>query len=142
MSRRMLLAFVVSLLLASACGGSDSGELIPADAPSLDSFEVVGWPEGITDEVPPLPGTVTLVMGGDQRTRIFYDGVTEDAVGAYLKELSDRGYSMEFIVFESPGETADPKPGEWDRLRATKGEITIGLEYGQGTGTLDLDGLP
>jgi len=147
----------VALAVASiaGCGGDDtapisvtdgdrSGIVETADLPGLVIGDVA-WPEAIPDDIPVLVGEITMVMPTDAGVRLFYAGVSESAVNDYLDVLAAQGYDLEYVVYETPasGERAQERAeaGEWDAVRATKGDCRLGLEFGRGTGTLDIGGI-
>jgi len=72
--------------------------------------------------------------------------VTDGDVGDYLAELEQSGFVLEYLVYESPtdSERAAEKAaaGEWDAVRADKGPYHLQLEFGDGTGTIDISGIP
>lgn len=84
-------------------------------------------------------------MADSQRVRIFYSGVTDDRLTAYLDTLEQAGFDLEYIVYASDvdPERAEERAaaGEWDAVRATRGSYRLGLEFGAGTGTLDISGI-
>jgi hypothetical protein len=143
----------VALLLAAlaGCGGEEPAATTSAvDAPVEDSgLGPAGgeeWPDAIPGDIPVLDGEITMIMSDDLSLRMFYAGVSDDDLLDYLAELESLGYDLEYIVYATPGneeraqERADA--GEWDAVRATKGDYRLALEFGEGTGVFDVEGIP
>jgi hypothetical protein len=149
---RGLAVVLVVVTALGACGGEEG--VAPTTNASETGYEDPGlgpvggedWPEAIPADIPVLPGEITMVMSGDVSVRLFYAGVSDNDLVGYLEKLDSLGYDLEYIVYETPGsedraqEKADA--GEWDAVRATKGEYHLGLEFGGGTGTFDISGIP
>ncbi len=149
---RGLAVVLVAVMALGACGGEDgvapttSAGDMGYENPGLGPVGGEEWPDAIPDDIPVLDGEITLVMAGDVSVRMFYAGVSDDDLVGYIEKLDSLGYDLEYIVYETPGsedraqEKADA--GEWDAVRATKGEYHLGLEFGSGTGTFDISGIP
>ncbi|MGA9594858.1 MAG: hypothetical protein WBV06_01765 [Acidimicrobiia bacterium] len=147
---------VVTVMLLVGCGGDDvtattsppPGDTAPAgtEDPGLGPVGGEEWPDAIPGDIPVLAGEITMVMADSTKVRLFYAGVSDDDLRGYLDQLESLGYDLEYVVYETPGnpgraqERADA--GEWDAVRATKGDYHLGLEFGAGTGTFDIGGIP
>lgn len=107
--------------------------------------QVAGWPGYIPDEIPPLPGTIRKVMGGEGagRVRIFYQGMTKQEIDAYLRLLEKRGFLLEYRVYvdESKPDNSEERmrKGDYDDVLITKGEYSMRLDYGGGDIVYDID---
>jgi len=145
-----VLLVAVSLGIVGGCGGVKT--TLPGDtAATAGSREpglvaAVGWPEAIPDVIPPLPGQITSVIASDSHVRLFCEGLTEATVRDYLDQLTSGGFALEYIVYET---AVDPDrareraaAGEWDAVQAIRGDLSLRLEFGGGTGTLDITGIP
>jgi len=160
--RRFCWLVVVALLIAG-CGGDDQGmsesefdDLASEHLAELDSGSVedpglgpIGgseWPSGIPEDIPELEGEITNIMSGESHTRLFYQGVSDSDLLEYLNQLEGSGWALEFIVYEDPTDVGGAEEraaaGEWDAVRAAKGDYRLGLEFGGGTGIMDIEGLP
>ncbi len=150
--RRLIVVALVLLTALSGCGGSDeetpaAGMTLPGGGEvEFPGFGPAGeWPSGIPDEIPVLDGEITNVMSGQSHTRLFYQGVSDSDVLDYVRGLESNGWELEFVVYESPTDTGQAEEraaaGEWDLVRAKKGEYGLRLEFGGGTGVLDIEGL-
>ncbi|MCP3995483.1 MAG: hypothetical protein GY722_10515 [bacterium] len=149
--RRILVFPVIVALLLGGCSdgeNSDSPSFHDGGVESTAPISVGGgdWPSYIPADIPPLGGEITAVMGGSDRLRMFFEGVSDDMVMAYIEQLRDLGYDLDFVVYETPasGDRAQERAdaGEWDAVRATKGDYRINLAFGEGNGTMDIEGLP
>jgi hypothetical protein len=106
--------------------------------------EYAKWPDYLPDDIPPIPADINTVIAGQDRIRIFFDGLPENEFNAYLQLLQKNGFSLQFIVYEEPymseGEAeAKLKQGNYDSVRITKGDYNMRIEYGNGQGTFDID---
>lgn len=106
--------------------------------------EYAEWPDYLPDDIPPIPANINTVIAGQDRIRIFFDGLPEKEFNAYLQLLQQKGFSFQFIVYEEPympeGEAEEKlKRGDYDSVRITKGEYNMRIEYGNGQGTFDID---
>lgn len=147
---------LVAVLFISGCSGDDTGEPFndSSDFAGAEIIENSGigpvggseWPSGIPEDIPELEGEITSIMSGQSHTRLFYQGVSDSALLDYLSQLDVLGWDLEFVVYESPTDTGEAEEraaaGEWDLVRANKGEYGLRLEFGSGTGIMDIEGLP
>ncbi len=147
---------VLAMLIAGGCGGDSSDTFAPpGDASVTSRDDGAGpsgsgsgseeWPEGIPDDIPVLDG-VDRTLGGGGTMRIFFEGVSESDLAAYLAELDDAGFDLEFIVYASDvnPERAEERAaaGEWDAVRAYKGSYDMLIEFGSNSGSIAISGLP
>ena len=163
--RKDLLAVTLLMLVVvlAGCSGDEEASFKPAEGESsavvdgavgddpsaIPSFGTPGgdeWPEGIPADIPVLAGEITNVMADGGNVRLFFNGVSDEAVVEYVQTLGANGFDLEFIVYETPGSGDSAQrqadAGEWDAVRAAKGSYTVKLEFGGGGGTLDIGGLP
>lgn len=146
-----LVGLALMLTALAGCGGDQPAATTAAggatvEDPGLGPSSGEEWPDAIPADVPALDGEITMIMSDNLGVRMFYAGVSDDDLAAYLDELESLGYDLEYVVYERPGfegraqERADA--GEWDAVRATKGDYRLGLEFGDGTGVFDIEGIP
>ncbi len=104
------------------------------------------WPETIPSDIPALEGAITTVLAGDTKLRLFYNGISDADFMDYVELLVTSGFELEYLIYETPGSEArtveQAAAGEWDAVCATKGDYELHLEFGAGTGTLDITGIP
>jgi hypothetical protein len=149
---RCLIVLALLLLALAGCSGEEpvattAVGTVPVEDSGLGPVGGEEWPDAIPDDIPPLGGEITMVMTDNSNVRLFYAGVSDDELRTYLDELESLGYDLEYIVYETPGGSEDlaqqrADAGEWDAVRATKGDYHLGLEFGDGTGTFDISGIP
>jgi hypothetical protein len=123
-------------LTGSQSAGADNG---PAPAVFGDSAQ---WPEYIPDAIPVLEGSISLVMGGSDKVRIFYQSVTDRQIEQYLDQLEKAGFALEYLVYSQEGVSDSSeeklKRGEFDAVDITKGDYHMRLEAGGDTAVYDI----
>ncbi|MFZ5975788.1 MAG: hypothetical protein ACOYU3_10390 [Bacillota bacterium] len=102
------------------------------------------WPEYIPDDIPPIPGDITMVMADKYQIRIFFNNLPKNEFEAYLHLLEQNGFSLQFVVYEQAGMPAGNveeliRQGKYDAVRITKGSYNMSIEYGGNEGTYDMD---
>lgn len=102
------------------------------------------WPDYIPDDIPPIPADITQVMADNYTIRIFFENMTRDEFEGYLTLLYQSGFSLEFVVYETPGISQEDieryiREGKYDAVRITKGSYNMYIEYGADMGTYDID---
>lgn len=149
-SRLVFFIFIVFFLLMSCGGGNNSAasdDTAVANQPSDDSapngFGVAAqWPDYIPDDIPPLEGSIRLVMTGSPHVRIFYESVTEKQIKRYLDKLEQMGFQLEFMVYTQEGfpDNSEEKlaRGAFDAVDITKDAYHMRLEAGGGTAVYDI----
>ncbi len=108
------------------------------------SYGASGWPDYIPDDIPPIPADITDVMADQNTIRIFFNNMPEDEFENYLALLYQKGFSLEFVVYEQPGTPQEDieryiREGKYDAVRITKGSYKMFIEYGADMGTYDID---
>lgn len=144
----------VLLILLAGCNqdqqspNSGSGDGIPV--PDFgEGFEGLGvgstntWPDYIPDDIPALEGEISMVMEATgSHIRIFYENVSDRQIEAYLEELEEAGFQLEYILYVQEGfpDTSDDRAqrGEYDAVDITRGEYHMRLEVGGGLATYDI----
>jgi len=157
------LAFVALLVGVGGCDGETAPDLSAADGGSITAVDEVGdlsttgldslgnaagpgvgWPNVIPSDIPALRSGISSVLGGPGMVRIFYSGVTDDEFMAYLEALDEAGFELEYLVYASDAnpERAEERAaaGEWDAVRARRGDFTVGVAFGAGEGSIDVSG--
>ncbi len=123
-------------LTGSQSAGADNGA---APAVFGDSAQ---WPEYIPDAIPVLDGRISLVMGGSDKVRIFYESVTDLQIEQYLDQLEKAGFALEYLVYSQEGFSDSSeeklKRGEFDAVDITKGDYHMRLEAGGDTAVYDI----
>ncbi len=144
--RRSLRVVCPLLVLAALTGcGADAAEPASEGTPLASGVPSVStsWPATIPSAIPPLEGTISTVMDDSgARARIFYSQLTLEQIERYLDLLDDEGFHVQFIVYESRsgGEVDDAETlADCDAIDMTKDEYHMRLEFGGGTGVLDVD---
>ncbi len=140
------LPLVVITLLLSACiglgsntaaGGQPGPDIWPtspaADAPQdlgwIKRGDAATWPAYLPADIPPLEGSIRLVMEGGDRVRIFYEDMTKEQVDQYLQLLQQQGFHLQYQVYVQegfPDNSAERmKKGDYDAVDITKGVVTV-----------------
>jgi len=142
----VIVGLCLLLVAVVGCDGTEPAVTTEAGgAVGLGSVSGEEWPDAIPTDIPVLDGEITMVMSDDFTVRMFYSGVSDEQLLDYLGDLESLGYELEYLVYATPGheeraqERADD--GEWDAVRATKGNYLLGLEFGGGTGVFDIEGI-
>ncbi len=122
-------------------------------APSTDTPSVMqtvtipeNWPSGIPADIPPLSGTITNVMTGGNRIRLFYSGVTRADIVAYVSQMETAGFQVQYEIYVNSQSSVTPSVDgatPFEGVSMTRGGYSFRIMVGdEGSATYDLDGLP
>ncbi|MBN1267916.1 MAG: hypothetical protein JXA25_20660 [Anaerolineales bacterium] len=127
--------------LNEEAGMPDFGNDFPEmDIPGIEAAE---WPAYLPSDMPELKGDISTVMvARESHVRIFYEKVEEGVILAYLNQLENAGYSLEYLVYAAEGfeSSAEERAaaGEYDAVDISNGTFHMRLEYGAGTAVYDI----
>lgn len=114
---------------------------LPPQIPGVSGAS--GWPAYIPADIPPLEGTITNVMEAPgSHVRLFFEGVSEQQLEAYLGQLQSLGYTLEYVVYVPEGVPNDSderlKAGDYDAVRIARGAYDMTIEFGEELLTYDI----
>ena len=169
--KRMICVATLAVVGGLLCGCGQKTPIIPEGdampAPVLEQFitqeapeehampDIAGgwfrtegeaeWPEEIPKDIPPLEGEIDTVMADGGGVRLFYHGVSEQEVEAYLALLESQGFALEYLVYVQEGFPDNSeerlKQGEYDAVNIARGDTRMRIEYGAGDVTYDISGV-
>ncbi len=147
----MLFLPLLVLLAFTACGQevpvdqeTPAAEETPNGSTGTPAGQSGTWPAYIPADIPPLHDSIRTVIEGSTHVRIFYHGLSQEQIDAYLELLKNNGFQLEYVVYKDerlPDEVAEKRlmEGDFDAVHITKGPYHLNMEYGEDEAFLDVN---